>query len=92
MEVGPTAEILVLKEVFPEGRGLEEEEVLPVDEAPAELGVFLPLEKEFVGALGCSSYFRLTFYFSFPHTAPIVVTKLQQSICYDGKSTIELDS
>ena len=55
-------ERLVLNEVFPEGRGLEEVEVLPVDEALAEVGVFLPPEKEFVDALGCSPYFRLTFY------------------------------
>ena len=87
----PAAESLVLKEVLPEGWGLEEAEVLLVDEAPAEVGVFLPLEKEFVGALRCSPYFRLTFYFNFPQTTPIVVAKIQQSTCYDGKSTIELD-
>ena len=60
------AESLVLKEVFPEGQGLEEAEVLPVDEAPTEVGVFLPLEKKFVDALGCSPYFKLTFCLNFP--------------------------
>jgi len=55
---------------------LELKEVLPIDEAQVEVGVFLRLEKEFIDALECSPYFKLTFCLDFPQMMPIVVAKI----------------
>ena len=79
---------LGLKEVLLVGCGLEEVEVLPAGEALMEVGLFLRPKKEFINASVYSPYFKLTFCLVFPQMAPIIVTKIQQSICYDGKSAI----
>ena len=51
--------------------------MLPVDKALVEVGVFVRLEKEFIDALECSPYFKLTFYLVFRQTTPIIVAKIQ---------------